>query len=188
LLAPGKIQAPGAPVLDFTVTPTSGKKPMHKTRACLLAIALLAGPTFAADPAPAAAPSDDQVLQSVRNDLQAKRADIMAKNMTLTADQAAKFWPLFNKFQAEQDVIIDAQLKGVQKFVDSYATLDDAGALALMNAQIDRDTKLCALRQKWLGEFQKVLPAKQAVRVIQIDRRLANIAQVALSSRIPLVY
>jgi hypothetical protein len=26
-------------------------------------------------------------------DLQAKRADIMAKGLTLTAEQAAKFWP-----------------------------------------------------------------------------------------------
>ena len=164
---------------------------MHKTLACLLAISLLSASAFAADPAPAApaaAPTDEQVLQSVRSDLQAKRADIMAKNMTLTADQAAKFWPLFEKYQAEQDVIIDGQLKGIQKFVDSYKTLDDAGALALINTQMDRDTKMVALRQKWLGEFQKVLPVKQAVRVIQIDRRLANIAQVVLASRIPLVY
>ena len=164
---------------------------MHKTLACLLAISLLSAPGFAADPAPAApaaTPTDEQVLQSVRSDLQAKRADIMAKNMTLTADQAAKFWPLFSKFQAEQDVIIDGQLKGIQKFVDGYKTLDDEGALALINAQMDRDTKMGALRQKWLAEFQKVLPVKQAVRVIQIDRRLANVAQVVLSSRIPLVY
>ena len=26
----------------------------------------------------------------------------MAKNMTLTADQAAKFWPMYDQFQKEQ--------------------------------------------------------------------------------------
>ena len=34
----------------------------------------------------------DDVLQAIRADLQGDRADILAKNMTLTSEQAAKFW------------------------------------------------------------------------------------------------
>jgi hypothetical protein len=45
-----------------------------------------------------------------------------------------------------------------------------------------------ALRQKYLGEFQKVLPTKLAVRAIQIDRRLALATQMEIASRIPLVH
>ena len=56
----------------------------------------------------------------------------MAKNLTLTAEQAAKFWPVFDAYQKEQNVIIDAQLKDIQKYVSNYETMDDAGALALM--------------------------------------------------------
>jgi hypothetical protein len=124
----------------------------------------------------------------LRSDLQARRADLLAKNMTFTAEQAAKFWPLFEKFQSEQNVIIDAQLQGVRKYAENYRALTDADALALMNAQFDRDEKINALRRKWLAEFQKVLPAKDAVRVMQIDRRLGMAAQVQLSARIPLVH
>ena len=54
----------------------------------------------------------------------------MAKNLTLSADQAAKFWPVFENYQKEQNLIMDAQLKGIQKYVEGYKTLDDAGALA----------------------------------------------------------
>ena len=67
-------------------------------------------------------------------------------------------------------------------------SLDDAGALALMQAHFKRDKKMNALRQKWLGEFQKVLPTKQAVRAMQIDRRLSLAAQMEVTSRIPLVH
>ena len=35
----------------------------------------------------------------------------MAKNLTLTAEQAAKFWPAYSQFQAEQTVIVDQQLE-----------------------------------------------------------------------------
>jgi hypothetical protein len=135
-----------------------------------------------------AAPTAEDALKALRADLQSSRADIMAKNLALTADQAAKFWPVFSAYQKEQNVIIDEQLKGIQKYVDSYETLDDAGALALMKAHLDRDAKMLALRQKWLGEFQKVLPAKLAVRAMQIDRRLSLAAQMETAAAIPLVH
>jgi len=112
----------------------------------------------------------------------------MAKNLTLTADQAAKFWPVFNAYQKEQNAIMDDQLKGVQKYADSSETLDDAGALALMRAHFDRDAKMNALRQKWLGEFQKVLPTKLAVRAMQIDRRLSLAYQMQMLAKIPLAH
>ena len=122
----------------------------------------------------------DDVLTAVRSDLQSSRADIIAKNVSLTSAQAAKFWPLFESYQKEQSAIMDEQMKGVQKYVDSYQTLDDDGALALMTAHMTRDGNMNALRQKYLAEFQKVLPAKLAVRVIQIDRRLSLLAQALI--------
>jgi len=128
----------------------------------------------------------DDVLQAIRADLQGDRADILAKNMTLTSEQAAKFWPVFEKYQSEQNVIMDDQLRGIQRYIENYDTLDDAGALALINGHFDRDGRMNALRQKWFGEFQKVLGTKLAVRAMQIDRRLSLAHQIQFASRIPL--
>ena len=139
-------------------------------------------------PAAPAAPVDEaKALAEFRADLQAKRADIMAKNITLSADQAAKFWPMFEKYQTEQNMIIDAQLKGTRDFVDHYANLDEAHAKAYLDVLMNRDEAMLELRRKWLPEFQKVVPVTTAVRVIQIDRRLSNVGQVLLSSQVPLV-
>src|SRR5262249_33460788 len=103
------------------------------------------------------------------------------------ADQAAKFWPMYEKYQTEQNAIIDAQLKGTKEFVEHYANLDEAQASAYLDVLMKRDEAMLALRKKWLPEFEKVVPKTTAVRVIQIDRRLSNIGQVVLSSQIPLV-
>ena len=82
-------------------------------------------------PAPAPAPmSVDEVLKAVRADLQTGRADIVAKNITLTSEQAAKFWPVFERYQKEQNEIMDAQMKDIQAYVDKYNTLDDATSLS----------------------------------------------------------
>jgi Spy/CpxP family protein refolding chaperone len=130
----------------------------------------------------------DSALTAFRADMQSSRADIMAKNLSLSADQAAKFWPVFNAYQKEQNVIMDEQLKGIQQYAEGYDSLDDAAALALMKAHLDRDARMNALRLKWLGEFQKVLPGKLAARAMQIDRRLSLAAQMELASRIPLIH
>jgi Spy/CpxP family protein refolding chaperone len=128
----------------------------------------------------------DEVLTAVRTGLQSSRSDIMAKNLTLTAEQAAKFWPMFDAYQKEQNVIMDEQLRGIQRYIESFESMDDAAALGLMNAHLDRDTQMVALRRKWLGEFQKTLGTKLAVRMMQIDRRLSLVHQLQFVSKIPL--
>ena len=134
------------------------------------------------------APSEKDVLKGLRADLQSSRADIVAKNMTLTAEQAAKFWPVFDAYQKEQNAIMDEHLKGIQKYVASYETLDDAAALGLINTHFERDAKMDGLRKKWLAQFQKVLPTRLAVRAMQIDRRLSLATQMELAGSIPLVH
>jgi Spy/CpxP family protein refolding chaperone len=152
---------------------------------CLISVSTVAW-VVAQQSKPIAEPSVEEVLQAVRGDLQGQRADIMAKNISLTAAQAAKFWPMFETYQKEQNVIMDDQLKGIQQYVDSYDKLDDAAALGLINAHFDRDARMTTLRKKWLAEFQATLGAKLAVRVMQIDRRLSLAHQIAFASKIPL--
>ena len=130
----------------------------------------------------------DEVLEAVRADLQGERTDIIAKNITLDSEQAAKFWPVYNAYQKEQNVIMDDQLKGIQRYIETFDNLDDAAALGLINAHFDRDARMNALRQKWFGDFQKALGTKLAVRVMQIDRRLSLAHQTRFTARIPLAH
>jgi hypothetical protein len=83
---------------------------------------------------------------------------------------------------------MDEQLKGVQRYIESFDALDDAGALGLINAHIDRDARMSALRKKWLAEFQTAGGTKIAVRAMQIDRRLSLAHQMEFAARIPLAH
>jgi len=142
-----------------------------------------------AAPAPAAPATADQkaTLQSIEKDLLTARADIISKNLGLTADQASRFWPVYEKYQAELKGIIDTQLQSVKKYAENYQTLTDAQAIELADATLDRDSSMAALRKKWFPEFQKILPGKVAARFMQIDRRLSLLTQLELASQIPLV-
>jgi Spy/CpxP family protein refolding chaperone len=151
------------------------------------AIAVFASASAADDPAAATVADNEKVMAQFRDDLQAASADIVAKGITLSSEQAAKFWPLFQQYQDEQKAIIDAQLKATQKYADSLSKLTEAEALAYVGALLERDQKIHDLRLKWLKKFQSVVPAGTAARVIQIDRRLGLVAQIKLSQKVPLV-
>ena len=135
----------------------------------------------------AAEPTPEQIVAQFRDDLQAKSADVMAKALTLTADQATKFWPLYKEYQKEQAAIVDGQIKATQKYAQNYGKLSDADALAFINALLTRDQKTHDLRVKWLAKFQTVVPAVTAARAIQVERRLGLVSQIGVSSQIPLV-
>jgi hypothetical protein len=160
-------------------------------RTALLALitATIALPAWSADQSAAAVSqaNAEQIIADFRNDLNAKSADIMAKTLRLTADEAAKFWPLYQKYQSEQSAIVDGQTGATQRYAEHYADLSDAEALAYVNALLDRDQKIHDLRLKWLAEFQTAVPAATAARAIQVERRLGLVSQVGISSQVPLV-
>ena len=152
--------------------------------------ALSADPPAKAQPASmtSQAPDDEKVVAEFRKELMAKRADIMAKGLTLSSEQAAKFWPLFEQFQKEQDAVVQDQIKATDDYATNYQNLSDEQAMAYVNALLARDKKMYDLRVKWLGKFKEVVPLPMAARAIQLDRRLGNITQVQLSQRIPLIH
>jgi hypothetical protein len=158
---------------------------VNKSILALIALAF-AAPAWADDP-PATPPSQEELVAQFRENLQAKRADIMAKGMTLTADQAAKFWPLYEQFQQEQDTIVEGQITATQAYAEHFENLTDADALGYLNALLERDGKMHDLRVKWLAKFQTVVPGATAARAIQVERRLGLVTQVGVSSQVPLV-
>ena len=131
--------------------------------------------------------SIDDMLAAVRSDLLASRADIIAKNLTMTAEQSAKFWPVYDAYQKEHGALIEEQLKGVQRYIEAFDTLDDAGALALIKAHLGRDERMHAMRQKALLDLQRAVGTRLAARAIQIDRRLSLAHQLEIVSKIPLI-
>jgi Spy/CpxP family protein refolding chaperone len=154
---------------------------------CAAIAAAAAIAVIAAEPSVTQQPTQEQVIERFREDILSQRADIMAKGLTLTAEQAAAFWPLFRQFQDEQEAISNGQIEATQAYSDRFDNLSDADALAYVNALLTRDDAMHDLRVKWLTRFQAVVPARIAARAIQLDRRLGQAMQVKISAQIPLV-
>jgi hypothetical protein len=162
---------------------------------------LAAGTTLAAlvlsAAALAAAPPDHHegqeqdvqtLIELMRKDVRADKADIVAKTMELSAEEAALFWPIYKRYEAEAKALGDERLAIITDYAESFDTLTDEKAKDLVTRAVALDGKVQALKERYLEEFLSVLPAKVVARFYQVDSRINNLIDLELSGQIPLVY
>jgi hypothetical protein len=166
-------------------------------RASLVAglVLAVAGLAAAQQPAPAAKGAQDphadqKIIEALRKDVQAGKADIVAKTMELDATSAAAFWPVYKQYEAEIAKLGDEQTAILKDYAKAWnaKTLTDAVAKDLLTRSIALDDKKVALQKKYLDEMSKVLPAKTVARFYQVQNRLNAFVTLAFSQEIPLVY
>ena len=145
--------------------------------------------------APAAKPADpakaqqdmDKLIELLRKDVRAQKADIVGKTMNLDSTQAAAFWPVYKAYEAERATLGNDRLAVIQDFADHYASLNDANAKGLLDRSLAIEEKRVALEKRYAAEFLKVLPGKIVSRFFQVDSRINSLISLELSSQIPLV-
>jgi uncharacterized FlgJ-related protein len=168
----------GAALVAFGVGAAAGAGPQSSTAAGQAAPAAKAAPTQA---------DVDKLVELLRKDVRAQKADIVSKTLGLDATQAVAFWPVYKQYETERAAIGDERVAIIQDFAEHYDSMNDAKAKGLITRFQGMEEKNLALQKKYVDEFAKVLPAKMVARFFQIDRRVNMLIDLELSSQIPLV-
>lgn len=162
---------------------------MLRTTFLLLAAALLmlsAAAVRATDhPGTAAVVEADP--QTLINSLRANRRALVAVNLNLTSEQAAQFWPLYDKYMAEIAAIGDRALATITDYVDHFETLSNEKALQLMTDYLGAEAERLKVRQTYLPEFAKILPGRTVARFYQLDNKIDAILRYELAATIPVM-
>jgi hypothetical protein len=172
---------------------------MKKNVLVLLAIAMLLGsismyaqaqqPAAQSPAASAQQPTSvtEKDVELLRQDLRDQRKQIVALNLPLTADEATKFWPVFDQYRQEAVKPNDERWAVLKDYATQYDTMTDAQAQSLMKRATDVDQQLLTLRTKYIPIFEKVISARKTALFYQIDRRVDLLINLQLSSMIPMV-
>ena len=129
----------------------------------------------------------DEDIKMLRADIRAKRKQMVAANMTLTADEATRFWPLFDQYTVEVRKINDTRWAMMKGYAEGYRTMTDSLATDYMKRSAMIDTELITLRTTYMPQFAKLVSPKKVVQFYQIDRRLDLMMNLQLASLIPVV-
>jgi hypothetical protein len=128
-----------------------------------------------------------QDLDLLRKDIRSQKKQLVAANMGLTDAEAARFWPLYDRYTAELIKINDKKFALIQDYADHWGTMTDDQASAFLRQWLDVDVVTSQLRQKLVPEFAQVLNGRKTATFFQLDRRISMMIDLQLASRIPIV-
>ncbi|MBX3024631.1 hypothetical protein KF840_06950 [bacterium] len=121
------------------------------------------------------------------NTVRANRRALVAVNLNLSSEQAAQFWPLYDRYQTEITAIGDRGLAVVADYVDHYAELSNDKALELMTDYLAAEAERLKVRQSYLPEFAKILPGRTVARFYQIENKIDAVLRYDLAESIPVL-
>ncbi|MBV8551568.1 MAG: hypothetical protein JOY54_09725 [Acidobacteriaceae bacterium] len=128
----------------------------------------------------------DQQIQMLRKDLRSQRKQIIAANMNLTAEEAEKFWPVYDQYVNDLVKNNNAKYELIKEYAQAD-TMTEQQADGLAKRWLTVDETVIQLRLKYLPSFRAVLSAKQTARFYQLDRRVQMMIDLQLASSIPLI-
>jgi hypothetical protein len=157
----------------------------------LAAAGLLLVPGFC----PAQSPKGDDIVAKItenqinlmRKDLRDEKKQIVAANLPLTGEDAARFWPVYDAYTQETIKVNNVRYGLVKEYAANYAAMTDAQAASYIRRWISVDEAAAKLRAEWIPKFEAVLGEKKAAIFFQIDRRIGLMQEIQLSSQLPLV-
>jgi len=129
----------------------------------------------------------DQQLALLRKDIRSIKKQLIATNLTLTENEATKFWPLYEQYSVDYGKINQTRAAIIKEYSDGYGALTDDQAESLIRRWLDTDISAAQLRQKYVPIMRKVLSGKKAATFFQLDRRISMMIDVQLTSQLPLV-
>jgi len=131
--------------------------------------------------------TSNQDLDLLRKDLRSKRKQLIAANLKLTDAKATKFWPVYDQYVKELIAINDGKFGLIQEYADNWGKMTNEQSLSFIRQWLDADTAIAQLRQKYVPIVSKVLDGKKSATFSQLDRRIAMMIELQVSSQMPLV-
>src|SRR6201987_3540517 len=152
---------------------------------------MLAGPTASAQQTTPQESTthviSNQDLNLLQQDLRSKRKQLVAANLKLTDTDAKKFCPVYDQYMTELIAINDRKFGLIQEYADNWGKLTNDQSLLFARNWLEMDIEITQLRQHYVPIVAKVLDGKKTTTFFQLDRRIAMMLELQVSSKMPLV-
>ena len=162
----------------------------HLVCAALAAVVLVSGSGVAfaqAQQAPASQATVDQAIEQLRKDARADINTLITASMQFSADDAAKFWPLYKTYAQTRKGLTDERLAIIKDYAKSFSAMTDAKAIELMQRALGLEEKMAAAKRAFLAELGKAFPGKTVARFYQVHSRIDMLIDATFAGEVPLV-
>ncbi len=153
--------------------------------ACLavFAMALLAAsPGWAQDKA-----SDVTDMQALQAAVRADKRGYVASVLALSDAEAAKFWPIYDKYQSQLDVANRRRTVALLGVEGRASDISDLYARSVVKELFAADDVELKARRTLRDRVMKALPTRKAIRYLQLESKIRAAQDYDLATTIPLL-
>ena len=148
----------------------------------LLAVFLVLAPAVGR-----AGEADDANVDILRDTIRANKKALVAANLTLSDEEAAKFWPLYDEYQKKLTAVNDRLVALVKDYTTNFTSMPDDHALKLAEDYLGVEEDRVKVRREYLPQFAKVLPGRKVARFLQIENKMDAVVRYDLAEEIPVI-
>jgi len=149
--------------------------------------ALLAGALLVLPGIVAAADNLEGEIELLRSDIKSGKVELVKNTLNVSGAKADAFWPVYREYQGELDKIGDQRLAMIKDYAAHYDAMTDEKAKALANQALDLQSKRTSLLKKYYKNFDKVLGATDAAKLVQVESLVNALMDVQVGANIPLI-
>ena len=130
---------------------------------------------------------ESDYIQMLKEDIQGVSRQIVAENLSLTEDQANKFWPIYDEYDAAYDKLVDERVKVIEEYIMNYYGIDDEVGKDLISKSFDLKYRAIDIQKEYIDKMLEVLPISVVGKFFQIDNRIAAIIDISRMASLPLL-
>jgi hypothetical protein len=156
------------------------------------AILLVVSVTLQGQQAPAANAQETRTLnlsayaELLRSDVRAQKVAILTEVMDFTEAEDAAFWPIYREYDLEMAKLGDERAALIAEYARHYSTLTDALAGTLATRALELEARRQALKTKCYERAKTIMPARKALRFLQVEHQLQLLVDLQLSASLPI--
>ena len=148
--------------------------------ASILVFAIFAAPRRAGE----AAKANREILSDT---IRANKKALVAVNLRLTDEEAARFWPVYDRYQQDLAGVQDRLVKVIDDYTASFRNLSDEKAMKLVEDYLAAEADRAKVRRDHLAELAKTIPGRKVARFYQIENKMDAVVRYDLAATIPVV-
>jgi len=126
-------------------------------------------------------------IDLLRKDIRQQKAEILGAVMVLSADDAAKFWPIYSEYDVELTKLNDQRVENVKEYARTYNAMTDEKADELIQKSLAYQRQRAELLAKTYESVKQAVGAITAARFAQVEHQLLLIIDLQIVSSLPVV-
>ena len=124
-------------------------------------------------------------IDLLRSDVRQQKAEIMGSVMLLSAQDAAKFWPIYEDYDTQLTKLNDQRVENIKEYAENYDDMTDAKADELIQKSIAYQKERAELLAQTYEKVKQALGAVTAARFAMVEHQLLLIIDLKIASSLP---